>query len=135
MVQGVVSKLIPSLGANPTHMEVIVAVMTLVETYSSLSGTEKQTFAIQALQAVMHEADTKAKDLPISLHEREVLHILLANKRAIRNVIDVVAQLTKHVHAINVPKKKKWFAFFDAWRGKGNVRRPRDVTDETPDNK
>jgi hypothetical protein len=52
MVEAIVSQLIPTLSNTHTHMEIIIAVMTLVEKYASMSGKEKESLAINALEAI-----------------------------------------------------------------------------------
>jgi len=71
MVEAIVSQLIPTLSNSHTHMEIIIAVMTLVEKYASMSGKEKESLAINAIEAITICAG-------ISKEEREILRLLLA---------------------------------------------------------
>lgn len=122
MVQDIVEKLIPTLTNHPAHMEVIIGVMTLVESHGSLTGAEKQSLAIDVLEAVVGQLGA----LSLPPNERQVLRLLLANREAIKSVITTIIQLTNNAYALNGCEKKRCFDFgamLSRIRGSGKHRR------------
>lgn len=123
MVQDIVEKLIPTLTNHPAHMEVIIGVMTLVESHGSLTGAEKQSLAIDVLEAVVDQLGA----LSLPPNERQVLRLLLANRDAIKSVITTIILLTKNAYALNGCEKTQRCFDFGAMlsriRGSGRHRR------------